>query len=61
MLIPESGAFFEGRKAGKEIAACLRGSCKPQVRIQILHGTTKAKEYNASNGWDVASFQTNGF
>ena len=43
-------AYFEGQNAGKAIAACLKGNCVTDLNHKILHGTTRANEYNASNG-----------
>lgn len=44
------GAWFEGQAAGEGIAACLQGDCEAESRYRILHGTTRANEYNAANG-----------
>lgn len=55
------GAWFEGQAVGMEIADCLKGNCTGEVHYNVLHGTTPAREYDIENGWDVTSFQTNGF
>ena len=44
------GAWFEGQRAGQGIAACLQGNCTADARYEVLHGTTRADEYNAANG-----------
>ena len=55
------GAWFEGQGAGMEIANCLKGNCTGEVHYSVLHGTTPHREYDIDNGWEVTSFQTNGF
>lgn len=55
------GAYFEGQTVAKSIVACLKGNCTGEVKYETLHGTTDPDEYNAANGWEVTSFQTNGF
>ena len=55
------GAYFEGQAVGQEVAACVQGKCNPQRKYRYLHGTTAPSEYDLANGWDVTSFQTNGF
>lgn len=55
------GAWFEGQAVGMEIANCLKGNCTGEVHYSVLHGTTPPREYDIENGWDVTSFQTNGF
>lgn len=60
------GAYSEGKSAGEGIAQCLKGSggvkkgCHAEVNYKTLHGTTPVREYDAVNGWEVSSFQTNG-
>lgn len=69
------GAYFEGRRAGEKIAACVQGKggkdgCfadtaehggkKGQKHYEVLKGTTTEEEYGAVNGWFVTSFQTIG-
>ena len=54
------GAWFEGQAAGMQIVNCLQGNCSGEIDYPVLHGTTDAGEYNAANGWEVTSFQTNG-
>ena len=55
------GAWFEGQAVGESIAACLKRNCSSERNYRVLHGSTKESEYNAANGWEVTSFQTNGF
>ena len=57
------GAYYEGIDAAMTVVGCLNGSqsCEPYARYQVLHGTTTTNEYNATNGFDVTSFQTNGY
>lgn len=55
------GAWFEGQAVGQAIINCLQGKCHAERNYEVLHGTTKGTEYNIGNGWDVTSFQTNGF
>lgn len=57
------GAWFEGQAVGGEIADCLTTgtNCSGEVDYPILHGVTPASEFDAANGWEVTSFQTNGF
>ena len=57
------GAWFEGQAAGIEIADCISShgaNCSGEADYEVLHGTTPASEYDAANGWEVTSFQTNG-
>lgn len=56
------GAYFEGRDVGNRVASCVKKPqrCLQEVHYDVLHGTTKASEYNMANGWDVSSFQTIG-
>ena len=58
------GAWFEGKAVGELIAGCVIGggvNCTAEENYQVLHGTTPVSEYDAANGWEVSSFQTNGF
>jgi len=55
------GAWFEGKAAGESVAACVKGRCASESKYEVLHGTTTQNEYDAANGWEVTSFQTNGF
>lgn len=55
------GAWFEGQAVGMEIADCLNGNCTGEVHYNVLHGTTPPREYDIENGWEVTSFQTNGY
>ncbi|KAL9637820.1 MAG: hypothetical protein Q9164_001963 [Protoblastenia rupestris] len=57
------GAYDEGRDVAEQIVGCINrmGSCDGQVNYENLQGTTDVSEYNEANGWDVTSFQTNGF
>lgn len=52
---------FEGKAVGESVAACVKGRCAGERKYEVLHGTTTRDEYNAANGWEVTSFQTNGF
>lgn len=67
------GAFFEGRRAGQKVAACVNGKGDPkecsantdggddgQRHYEVLEGTTTEEEYGSVNGWYVSSFQTIG-
>ncbi|KAL9612346.1 MAG: hypothetical protein Q9167_003033 [Letrouitia subvulpina] len=58
------GAYFEGKSAGENIAACLkdgkREHCSNGKEYSVLHGTTRLEEYNVLNGWTQTSFQTIG-
>ncbi|KAL9100734.1 MAG: hypothetical protein Q9163_003919 [Psora crenata] len=57
------GAYFEGQSVANHIAECVhngQGRCDDEVHYEVLRGTTDAREYNAANGWEVTSFQTNG-
>lgn len=58
------GAWFEGREAGKQIAALLQDRCAEiygkrecgdRTHYEPLHGTTPEEEYTVSNGWPVDS------
>ncbi|KAL8825779.1 MAG: hypothetical protein Q9191_004200 [Dirinaria sp. TL-2023a] len=57
------GAWFEGRAVGESVAGCVveGGNCTLERNYRVLHGTTGEGEYSLVNGWDVTSFQTNGF
>jgi len=55
------GAWFEGKAVGESVAACVKGRCAGERKYEVLHGTTTRDEYDATNGWEVTSFQTNGF
>lgn len=57
------GAWFEGQAVGEQIADCLtKGTnCSGEVNYPVLHGVTPTSEFDAANGWEVTSFQTNGF
>lgn len=57
------GAWFEGQAVGTLIADCLtKGTnCTGEVNYPVLLGVTPTSEYNTANGWEVTSFQTNGF
>ena len=55
------GAWFEGQAVGMDIADCLKGKCNGEVHYDVLHGTTPLRGYDIENGWEVTSFQTNGF
>ena len=58
------GAYFEGQRAGEQIAKCIKGknaACSSDTGYQELHGTTKSGEYNVKNGWTVSPFLTYGF
>ena len=62
------GAYFEGKRAGERIAACVKGKggmkeCSRkggETHYERLLGTTKKEEYGSVNGWYVTSFQTIG-
>ena len=56
------GAWFEGQAVGEQIADCLtKGTnCSGEVNYPVLLGVTLTSEYDAANGWEVTSFQTNG-
>ncbi|RDW83817.1 putative flavin containing polyamine oxidase [Aspergillus mulundensis] len=58
------GAYYEGREAGRNVAALLRGecvsiygvqTCGPRAHYEVLHGTTPSSAYTGSNGWPVNS------
>ena len=58
------GAWFEGRNTGAMIAGCLMGNqsdCGGEAYYGVLHGTTDEGQLTGMNGWEVTSFQTNGF
>lgn len=61
------GAWFEGRDAGRQIAALLQDRCThypfkdqklchPRKHYETLHGTTPMADYSAVNGWTASSF-----
>ena len=56
------GAYFEGKKAGETVAACLAnpGRCGGYQRYEELYGITEPSEYNETNGWTVSTFLTMG-
>ncbi|KAL3477222.1 hypothetical protein BJX99DRAFT_257699 [Aspergillus californicus] len=62
------GAWFEGREAGKSVAAVLEGErvelqgrmggmppCGGRTHYAVLHGTTPVAAYSGVNGWGVNS------
>ncbi|KAB8068385.1 amine oxidase [Aspergillus leporis] len=58
------GAWFEGREAGEQIVALLKGrclttygkvTCGERAHYDILHGTTPSDAYSAINGWPLDS------
>lgn len=53
------GAWFEGRDAGMQIAALLRGECGNRRFYEVLHGSSPLADYSAFNGWAVSSFYSN--
>ena len=56
-------AYYEGQAVGRQVAGCLGAKarkCEGERYYEPLTGTTRADEYNESNGWLVSSFQTNG-
>jgi polyamine oxidase len=57
------GAYYEGMRAAEAVVGCLNStqSCEPYARYPVLHGTTTSNEFNATNGFELTSFQTNGF
>jgi polyamine oxidase len=61
------GAWFEGRDAGRNIAAilqhrCVDGNstklreCGPRKHYDVLHGTSPLADYTAVDGWTANSF-----
>ncbi|PKY01078.1 amine oxidase [Aspergillus campestris IBT 28561] len=57
------GAWFEGRAAGREIAASLHGckgkkvpGCRGRKHYELLRGTTQLADYSMVNGWNGNSF-----
>lgn len=61
------GAWFEGRDAGRQIAAIMQNrcvhanstklrECGPRKHYEVLHGTSPFKDYAAVTGWDGDSF-----
>ncbi|KAJ5949632.1 hypothetical protein N7454_001216 [Penicillium verhagenii] len=61
------GAWFEGREAGRQIAAllqdnCIRANstgtdeCGARRHYDVLHGTSPFADYSAVNGWTANSF-----
>ncbi|KAE8152320.1 hypothetical protein BDV25DRAFT_138010 [Aspergillus avenaceus] len=56
------GAWFEGRAAGREIAAALGGckrnstACGKRKHYDDLRGTTPLADYSFVNGWTASSF-----
>ncbi|KAL2843733.1 amine oxidase [Aspergillus pseudoustus] len=59
------GAWFEGRGAGEQIAALLRGECGSDTEArdcgnrrhyERLHGSSPLADYSVFNGWPVSSF-----
>ncbi|KAJ6144426.1 hypothetical protein N7470_008321 [Penicillium chermesinum] len=61
------GAWYEGRDAGRQIAAIMQNrcvhvnstklrECGPRRHYAILHGTSPFKDYAAVNGWGGNSF-----
>ena len=56
------GAWFEGQAVGETVARLTKGKNTTQeIHYSTLHGTTPSREYDTANGWEVTSFQTNGF
>ncbi|KAI9838848.1 MAG: hypothetical protein M1819_004055 [Sarea resinae] len=62
------GAWFEGQSVGAHVAACVKNGtgsaacgAAAEKAYEVLHGTTPESMYDAANGWEVTSFQTNGF
>lgn len=69
------GAYFEGKRAGGKIAACVQGRgekgecCNDtgytdgdagERHYDVLNGTTTEEEYGSVNGWYYTSLQTIG-
>ena len=69
------GAYFEGKRAGEKIAACVKGKgdkdecCADtaatggkdgEKHYEVLTGSTPQVEYGAVNGWYATSLQTVG-
>lgn len=50
------GSWYEGREAGVQIAAKLKGNGTSQVSYEVLHGTTSLSEWDADNGITVNHF-----
>jgi polyamine oxidase len=61
------GAWFEGRDAGTNIAAIMKGrcvhseskklkECGQRRHYEVLHGTSPLADYSAVNGWTANSF-----
>ena len=57
------GAWFEGQAVGQLIADCLsKGvNCSGEEHYPDLIGVNPMSVLDEANGWDVTSFQTNGF
>ena len=56
------GAYFEGKNAGRAVVECVKGGeCEGEVHYEVLPSKTLPSAYSEVNGWEVTSFQTNGF